>query len=561
MTLVIRHRVLFSIVLFAFQALSVQSLHGTQKEDIRAAVIELLSPAPAPGLFPVAPSGTDASDSPSITDVYRENNFYPLWIGGDRPTPDAFIILNILKSAENEGLDPMDYHVSQIESQLDTAGPASLAATDILLTTALHGYVSDIHEGRIDPCLKDPDLFTCARDRSIDPVQLMAKAMAASDLNGFLLDQAPDSSQYRDLRSALARYREIEANGGWPMVPEGPTLKSGMSDPGVLLIRERLAATGDLIESSPPEFPLVYDDKMVKAVLNFQEKQGLKIDGIIGRETRSAMNIPVSSLIHRIVINMERLRWLSRGAGRRHVTVNIASFELAVFNNGEIVLEMPVIVGKNYRETPVFSDVISYIEFNPFWNVPPSIARRDILPKLKKDPSYLSMMGIRVFDGWQAGASEIDPDSIRWETVSWSRMGALKLRQDPGPKNLLGRAKFMFPNRFSVYLHDTPSQELFQRTTRTFSSGCIRLSSPFELAEYLLSENNHGWSREEIKEIVDTGARTVVRLESPVPIHIVYLTAYTDANGSVHFKKDIYGRDAQLENALFGETERRPPSG
>jgi murein L,D-transpeptidase YcbB/YkuD len=140
-------------------------------------------------------------------------------------------------------------------------------------------------------------------------------------------------------------------------------------------------------------------------------------------------------------------------------------------------------------------------------------------------------------------------------------MGALKLRQDPGPKNLLGRAKFMFPNRFSVYLHDTPSQELFQRTTRTFSSGCIRLSSPFELAEYLLSENNHGWSREEIKEIVDTGARTVVRLESPVPIHIVYLTAYTDANGSVHFKKDIYGRDAQLENALFGETERRPPSG
>lgn len=553
MKLIIHLRLFLPVALFALQALSAHDLYGSQNENIQAAIIELLGRNASP--FSMESADDEATGAASITDVYRENDFDPIWIAFNRPTLKADILLSILKSAENEGLKPRDYHVPQIASQWDTTDSKVLAATDILLTTALHGYVSDIHEGRLDPCLKDPDLFTCARDRSIDPMELTEQAMAASDLSGFLIDQAPDSSQYRDLRSALARYREIEANGGWPMVPEGPTLKSGMNDPRVPLIRERLAATGNLAASSPPGDPLLYDDEIVNGVLIFQEKHGLKVDGIVGTETRSAMNVQVSSLIHQIVINMERLRWLSRGAGKRHVVVNIASYELAVFNNGEIVIEMPVIVGKNYRETPVFSDVISYIEFNPFWNVPPSIARRDILPKLRNDPSYLSMMGIRVFDGWQADAGELDPDGIRWETISWNRMGAFKLRQDPGPKNLLGRAKFMFPNRFSVYLHDTPSQELFQRTVRTFSSGCIRLSSPFELAEYLLSENNHGWSMEKIQETVDSGVRTVVKLESPVPIHIVYLTAYADADGHIHFKKDVYGRDALLESALFGENE------
>jgi murein L,D-transpeptidase YcbB/YkuD len=233
--------------------------------------------------------------------------------------------------------------------------------------------------------------------------------------------------------------------------------------------------------------------------------------------------------------------------------VNIAGFQLAVVNEGDTIIEMPVIVGKNYRKTPVFSDTITYIEFNPFWNIPPSIARRDILPKLIADPTYLTDMGIRVFDGWQEDANLINPVSIQWDTISGSQMNRLKLRQDPGPKNLLGSVKFMFPNRFSVYLHDTPSQYLFERSERTFSSGCIRLSSPLELAEYLLSDNKEGWNIDRIRQTVDSGSRTIVKLDAPLPIHIVYLTAYTDREGSIYFKKDIYGRDAALVAALFGK--------
>jgi murein L,D-transpeptidase YcbB/YkuD len=215
---------------------------------------------------------------------------------------------------------------------------------------------------------------------------------------------------------------------------------------------------------------------------------------------------------------------------------------------------MPVIVGNNYRETPVFSDVITYIEFNPFWNIPPTIARDDILPRLKKDPAWLSTMGIHVFDGWKADSVELFPETIQWDSISKSRMAAFKLRQDPGPNNFLGRVKFMFPNRFAVYLHDTPAQELFQRTIRTFSSGCIRLSKPLELAALLLEPDNNGWNPDKIRRTVDGGIRTVVKLKSPLPIHIVYLTAYTDSEGCVCFKKDIYGRDELLVKALFGST-------
>lgn len=538
-----------------FQLLFAQASSAVTIDEIQASLLDQL------GYSPSAPYDTEKSDismsatSPQIIDVYRENGFEPLWVDIHGPNRNAAVLFKVLKASPDEGLNPEDYHTAEIESKWPVIDSKELATLDILLTTALHSYVSDVREGRLDPCLKNPDLFTCARDRRIDPVALTAQAMAVSDLDIFLQNQAPDGDQYRNLRNVLKQYREIEKIGGWKTIPEGPILKPGMTDPRVPLIRYRLAATWHMVMDAAPVDPSVYDDEVVAAVKQFQEKYGLKVDGIFGEATRSAMNVSVADLIRRIIINMERLRWLSRGAGKRHVMVNIASFRLVVIENAQIILEMPVIVGKSYRETPVFSDLITYIEFNPFWNIPPSIAKKDILPKLKTDPSYLTSMGIRVFEGWRADSKELDPLEIRWDTITRGRMATFKLRQDPGPKNFLGRVKFMFPNRFAVYLHDTPSQELFQRTVRMFSSGCIRVGNPLELAEYLLEENKKDeWKSEKIRQTVDSGIRTVVKLKTPVPIHIVYLTAYTDSDGCVCFKKDIYGRDELLEKALFEST-------
>lgn len=520
-------------------------------DEIQASLLEQLGYNPTAPFDIETPGISPSNPSPQIANVYRENGFEPLWVDAQGPIPNAAVLLNVLKTSLNEGLEPEDYHSAEIESKWHAMDSNELATLDILLTTSLHAYVSDVREGRLDPCLKNPDLFTCARDRMIDPVALSTQAMAASDLDIFLQNQAPDGNQYRNLRNILKQYREIENSGGWQIIPAGPVLKPGMTDPRVPLIRDRLTLTGHLAADIDPDKPSVYDHEVVDAVMQFQEKYGLEIDGIFGEATRSAMNVPVARLIRRIIINMERLRWLSRGAGRRHVMVNIANFNLVVIEDAQIVLEMPVIVGKSYRETPVFSDIITYIEFNPFWNIPPSIAQKDILPKLKTDPSYLMSMGIHVFEGWRADAKELDSAKIQWDTISKGRMAAFKLRQDPGPKNFLGRVKFMFPNRFAVYLHDTPSQELFQRAVRTFSSGCIRLSNPIELAEYLLEGNEDGWKPEKINQTVDSGIRTVIKLQTPVPIHIVYLTAHTDSDGCICFKKDIYNRDKLLEKALF----------
>jgi len=546
------YRTLFSVLSLLVLLVAVESASAATLEEIQASLLDQLGYNPS-APFVVESTGTVPSNAdPQIVNVYRENGFEPLWVDDNGPTVKATVLLSVLKKAESEGLDPADYQTPRIESQWGAAGSKEQASIDILLTAALHAYVSDLREGRLDPCLLNPDLFTCARDRRIDPVELTMQAMAAPDLGLFLQDQAPDSSQYKNLRNMLHRYREIENKGGWSEVPKGLILEPGMSDPRVPLIVARLAATGYLPPATPSKNPFLYDDETVDAVMQFQEKHGLEVDGIIGQKTRNTMNIPVSSIIRQILINMERLRWLSRGAGERYVMVNIASFSLMVVDGAQIVLDMPVIVGKNYRKTPVFSDSIAYIEFNPFWNIPPSIARDDILSKIIKDPSYLSRMGIHVFDGWKADSKELLPETIQWDKVSKGQMATFKLRQNPGPNNFLGRVKFMFPNRFAVYLHDTPAQELFQHAVRTFSSGCIRLSKPIELATLLLETDDSEWNAERILQTVDSGKRTVVKLQSPLPIHIVYLTVYTDLDGCVCFKKDIYGRDKLLLKALYG---------
>jgi murein L,D-transpeptidase YcbB/YkuD len=274
---------------------------------------------------------------------------------------------------------------------------------------------------------------------------------------------------------------------------------------------------------------------------------------VVGPKTIRELNVSVEERVRQIELNLERLRWSFRNLGSQYILVNIADYRLEVVEDGKTVLAMKVIVGKPYWHTPVFSAEMTYLEINPTWNVPDSILQDDLLPKIKNDPTYFTEQDFTVLDGWGENAERIDPLFIDWTTVSGEDF-PYRLRQEPGPRNPLGRIKFMFPNEFNVYLHDTPHRALFEKNVRTFSHGCIRLSQPIDAAVYLL-QNDHEWTKEKILEAVDSGETQIVRLKHPVRVHILYLTAWVDTNGLVQFREDIYSRDERLDKAL-----KKPPS-
>ncbi len=291
----------------------------------------------------------------------------------------------------------------------------------------------------------------------------------------------------------------------------------------------------------------------------FQARHGLAADGVVGAKTLAALNVPVAERMEQIELNLERWRWLPRDLGSRLVVVNIAGFELAAVDEDGRSLEMRVAVGRSYRRTPVFSDEIRYLVFNPSWEVPATLAVRDKLPEIRQDPGYLEQQGFVVLRGWGEDQREVDPDEVDWASLGPGNF-PYRLRQSPGPLNALGRVKFMFPNRFNVYLHDTPDREVFARSERDVSSGCIRLEKPMELAEWLLAGSAR-WDRQMIDRVVAAGDETVASLERPVPVHLLYWTAWADDAGVVQFRRDIYGRDAALGAVLeTGRAERAASS-
>jgi murein L,D-transpeptidase YcbB/YkuD len=263
------------------------------------------------------------------------------------------------------------------------------------------------------------------------------------------------------------------------------------------------------------------------------------------------MNISAADKVDSIRLNLARWRWQDHILGEHYVLVNIAAFNVKAFHGENIVLDMPVIVGKEQHQTPVFSSTIKYLDFNPFWNIPTSIAQEEELPKLRKNRNYLVDRHVRLFSSWQSDAVELDSTAIDWHNVTKGRMAGFKLRQEPGPWNALGKIKFSFPNRYSVYMHGTPAQNLFSRTQRDFSHGCIRISDPLALAVFILGTQSDDWSREKIEEIYQQDLRKVVRLSSPLAVYLTYQTTWVDKSGTVHFNRDIYLRDAALHDALL----------
>lgn len=344
------------------------------------------------------------------------------------------------------------------------------------------------------------------------------------------------------LKEHLANYLLIQASGGWPVISRGDTLKPGVRNPRVALLRKYLSLTGDLVVNVPAVSDS-FDTELRTALINFQERHGLTSTGYVDSQTLNAINVPVEKRIQQLQANIAR--WENFGdLDTQYVFVNVPDYYLDVIENDVSVLEMKTIVGRSYRPSPAFRAHIMYLEFNPAWYVPPGIEARDIIPQVKKDPSYTSRMDMHVYKKTSEGTvTEVDAGTIDWDTTNPKNVFFV---QDPGPKNPMGVVKFLFPNRYNVYLHDTPSKELFEKDKRLFSSGCIRISKARELAYYLLSKDDPHWNVHRIDSIIASGRTLQVTLKNPVPVYIEYFTAWVDEAGRLNFREDVYMRDPGL---------------
>ena len=486
---------------------------------------------------------------------YAARSFQPAWNGETGVSPAGAVLVREIRATAREGLRPADYHLANIENLLaeltngvETNGVAELemrADLDILLTDAFLLYGSHLLTGHVNPETIKSQWAIESRDADLG--EILTTALDRNEIEKALDGLRPQHAAYASLKEALRYYHNIMETGAWPKVASGPKMERGDWGSRVRALRSRLAISGDLVLTDAGD-PYLFDDLLDLAVRGFQERHGLEVDGIVGRETLKVLNVTVTERLHQIRANLERWRWVPHSLGSHYILVNIANFELDVVEHGQTVMSMRVVVGKGYRRTPVFTGSMTYMELNPYWHIPPRIAVRDIVPNVRQDPQYLTRKNIRVLESWDPQASEVDPGSIDWTRIT-SKSFPFKLRQEPGPDNALGRVKFMFPNKFNVYLHDTPARTLFQRTKRTFSSGCIRVEKPIDLAVYLL-RGNPDWTRARIVASIESGKTQTVHLPEPIPVHLLYWTAWVDSGGTIHFRDDIYGRDKRLIEAL-----------
>lgn len=491
---------------------------------------------------------------------YGARDYHLAWSGLQGPFSFADSLLEAINSARKDGLKPDDYHRNEITRRLTNLKedkknglPTNLyllVDLDLLMTDAFFLYASHLLNGRVHPETIDP-VWLSVNLENVDLIQYLEYALDRGGIQKSLQNLLPQLPMYRHLRKGLSQYRAIAWKGGWPMVPEGPEMNIGNRGYRVAALKARLMTTGDMPEGSIGE-NVVFDDSMLVAVKKFQERHGILPDGEVGKGTMRALNLPAEYYVRQIEINMERWRWLPRNLGERHIFVNIANFEMEVVEFDSAVIQMPVVVGKYYRKTPIFSGLMTHLVMNPFWKVPSTIASEDIFPKVKKDRNFLYQRNIKIVKNWNDD-EEVDPEMIDWESVRPDSFPYL-FRQDPGNDNALGRIKFMFPNKFDVYLHDTPSKDLFKRNVRAYSSGCIRIQRPEELAAYLL-QGETGWNQLVITDTLASGIKTEVKLPSPVPVHLFYSTAWMGADGVLNFRRDIYDRDERLTHALHAELE------
>lgn len=469
---------------------------------------------------------------------YQSRGDAPAWIEKGHPRPQMNQLIDALQHVDREGLDPALYNASTLAARAKEHDSIDL---DVRLTYLYLDYASDLANGLSNLAHADPEWKI--QGKKTDVLALLQQSLDQNRVAASLAELTPSHAQYVRLRDALQQYRQIAEHGGWPQLPLSLKLKPGEANPAVPVMARRLSITGDF-SGTVRDGDTSYGPELQEAVKRFQRRHGLAGDGVVAATTITQMNVPVERRIDQIALNLERWRWLPRDLGERYVFVNLPEYRLEVWDHGTVPVSMRVVVGKKDTPTPIFTDDMTYVVFAPYWNVPSDIASKETIPSAMKDPAFLARANMEVLD---KHGSVVDPASIDPE-----HPGDYRFRQRPGGNNSLGYVKFMFPNQFNVYLHDTPADSLFARATRSFSHGCVRLEQPETLAQYVLADQPE-WTPEKIEAAMHAGQEKAVKLRAPLPVYLGYFTARVSADGILQFRDDLYGIDAH-QNALLAST-------
>lgn len=490
----------------------------------------------------ISAAGVVLSSQKLLLDLYSNREFELAW----KDEKDRKDLIAAIQSAYDEGLNPSDYHIEIIEnltkSNYKKLNNEDAVELDLILTDAYVLYASHLASGKVEQSKirKEWDIPLNTKAYRVD--SLLAVSLKNNKIKESLEKEKPQTKLYKNYKRSLKKFRKIVSDGGWNKIPEGETLKKGMADDRIVKVREYLALEQD--------FPMVlenanvFDEELEKAVAEFQDTYRTDEDGVIGAGTLKLMNVSADEIVDKIRINMERARWLPPVFDNDFLVVNIAGFYVKRFTNGKEVFYSKVIVGKVHHETPIFKGEMKYIEMNPTWTLPYSIATKETLPKLKKNPGYLNDKHMIIMD---KNGKPLDPNNIDFSQYSRGNFPFI-LRQTAGPWNALGQVKFIFPNQHSVYLHDTPSRSLFKKKdNRAFSHGCIRLDKKWEL---LMSLTGDSWDMDRINKVLESGETTRIDLKEPINIYLFYGTISYGKDGKMYIDKDVYNRDPAVLKAL-----------
>jgi murein L,D-transpeptidase YcbB/YkuD len=514
--------------------------------------------------LPVFPIGDAITDS-SIDEFLRQNktyrpysellhNFYGkrhfsyVWLNQYGLTPRVDMLVNMnrenFKSQElsSDSLFHLYHHILLDSAEHRTTN--RLRALELKITSEFFAFADEEWSGNNEKLLQQSEWFIPKKTLDYEAILDTLLENHSKPFN------VPVYRQYELLKSYLRQYRKIELDGGWPLVTlDANILKSGDTTPVVRMIKKRLSVTGDYTAADSSD---IFNAELTEGIKNFQRRCGIPEDGKIDQKVVDEMNIPVHQKIEQMIINIERCKWVPVALEGDYLIVNLPEFRMHAYEGNQYLWNMNVVIGKATDKTVIFTGNLKYIVLNPYWNVPESIFTKEILPKLKKDPGYLESQQMEIITN-QTPDVPIDPFSVNWDQPE-SKFHAYIIRQKPGPHNALGRIKFLFPNEYNIYLHDTPSKSLFERTARSFSHGCIRVADPEKLALFLLAGEKE-WNPASLDKAMAPGKEKYIVLKKPVPVFIVYFTAWVDRHGKLNFRNDIYNHDAVMSSLLLNEPD------
>lgn len=484
------------------------------------------------------PSAAVPVDWAWMQQFYEKRLYRPLWLAEGKPTEIAKSLVNRLMTAADAGLPNIDLR-PHLEPLNSGGNDQQQAAFELALTEGVTQYARSLSVGRYEPAMVDTGWYMPAR--TFNASEFLKNLVTSPDATQLINSLEPQVEEYRKLKQALKRYRELAAKGGWPMLPQAAIrLKPGVKSDMVPLLRQRLMAQEEF-PSSEPMNSTRYDPALAQAMRAFQERHGLKNDGVIGTGTIAVLNVPVEQRIQSIIATLERWRWMPRDLGIRHVLVNLPEFGLQLFDQGQVVWRTRIIDGEKKHPSPSISAEIIQVKANPEWFVPNKIAIKEMIPELQKNPDYLRDNGYKLY--LREGRVEVNPRSVNWNEPFTIRGFPYLIKQDLGDDNALGRVKLVMPNKHAIYLHDTPYKTLFDKEVRTLSHGCIRVQNPETLAGYLLDKVDPEQGKRRVLQEMNQGVTVDIDLPEKVPVYLAYFTARADASGEVRFLQDIYGRD------------------